>query len=138
MAGIEKARLAARIAALALGRRHAVAIRKDGLERGRRHRADHLDQMGAALDPTQKLAHLVDEALADAQPLEALEIGNDRRAHRERAVIGGGLDRLDRHRIVERQAQPHLVNGLARLDAAAMVVLEVIGLGVDQMTLDVP
>jgi len=55
----------------------------------------------------------------------------------ERPVIKLGGDRADGQARIDRQAQPHLVNRHAGLDLAAPLAVEVVGLGVDKMALDI-
>jgi len=139
VAGIDEARAAAvllrRLAALAP---QPFAIGIDRLECRGRDRPQHLDQMGAALDSAQELPHLEVEARLDAQPLQPLVVGRDRAADREGRVVGHRLDILDVEIVVDREAQPHLVNRRPRGHGAAELRLEIVGFDVGEMALNVP
>src|SRR6266852_5270364 len=61
--------------------------REDGLKGGGRQRPHQLDQVRAALDPSDELLNLAVEAGPDAQSDQALEIGRDLRAEPVRAGV---------------------------------------------------
>src|SRR3546814_4720311 len=78
-----------------------------------------LDQMGASLGAAEPLAHRAAPAAAYAEADQALEVGRDVRADRERPAVGHRLDGDHGHVAVDGQAQPHVVDRLAGLDEAA-------------------
>jgi hypothetical protein len=94
--------------------------------------------MGAAMHPAEKLEDLSVEAFGDFQPFELLKLGQDRRANPKRAVVGRGFDRDDGQRVVDRQAQPHLVDEIPDPHLAAILVLERVALAVGKPAFDVP
>src|SRR5262249_37767201 len=96
------------------------------------------DDVRAALTPAEPRAHFAREAVSDLQPDQTLEVRQDVGADLERAVIGGGRDRLDLHAVVDREPDPHLVHRGSALDAPAPLTVEGVGLHVDDAALDVP
>src|SRR5258708_19899870 len=94
--------------------------------------------MRAALDSADQLLDPAVEAGTDAQADEALEIGRDRRTQPIRAAIGHRLDRLDDQRIIEGDAEPHVVDRRPGDDLALLVARKRIALAVGHVRLNVP
>ena len=134
MAGVDDAGpFAARPVAALLARR------ADRVERGDRDRTDqHVGQMRTAGDAADLLVHRLAPAGADFQPDQRAVGRRDVAADRERARFRHGLGVLDDQVVVDGDAQRHAVQRLAGGDAAAILVVERIGLGVGQAGLDVP
>jgi hypothetical protein len=81
----------------------------------------HLAQVGAAGGAADALVHRAVEAGADGQPGEAAEVGGGAGADGEGREIRGGLAGGDEHVLVHRHADPHAVDGIARVHLAAVL-----------------
>jgi hypothetical protein len=114
------------------------AIGKDRLVGGGRERPQEIDEMRAALGAAEELAHLLVESGIDPQAAKALEVGRDGGADGIRARLGHRLDGVDHQPVVDGEPHPHVMHRLARRERAAEVIAEGIGLGVGEMTFDVP
>jgi hypothetical protein len=95
--------------------------------------------MRAALDAAQNLERLLAPARAYRYPFECLEVRRDVAARCIGPCIRHRLSLVDQQVEIDRQAQPHVVHGLAGLARAPGVACGGrISLRIDQMAFDVP
>src|SRR6185503_11112027 len=132
MAGIDEARLAPRrrfavrrAFAVATGLALAPALPAvERLERHRRHRPQHLDMMHAAVPAAELVAQDARPAAPDPLALERVKGGRDGGADLVGAGGGDALDLADDELLIQRQADAHVVQRLARRDGLAPIVGE--------------
>ena len=117
-----------------------VARAAGGLEGGGAERAEQLDQMRAAFDAAERSSVFLRQPGPIVTPLSALKLGvmSPHGEYGPSSVIASASWIFMSRSIVS--AQPHIVHRLARLALAPAVMARggAVGLGVDEMRLDVP
>ena len=107
------------------------------LEGDSAHGAQHFGQMGAAENGADGLCRALVEARADGQALETgVGVGRTgadgvRRIQRRRHRLADGEG------VIDGQPQVHFVQRLARRNVAAVMIVEGVGLEIDDLALDV-